>query len=69
VVVVAGEKDRLLMTGWQSRRLAERVPDATLRTVRGAGHMVHHTATRQVLAAIDEAAERAEAPVAVASPS
>jgi pimeloyl-ACP methyl ester carboxylesterase len=69
VVVVAGEQDRLVMTGWQSRRLAQRVPDATLRTVPGAGHMVHHTATRQVLAAIDEAAERAEAPVPVASPS
>jgi pimeloyl-ACP methyl ester carboxylesterase len=69
VVVVAGEKDRLVMTGWQSRRLAARVSDATLRTVPGAGHMVHHTATRQVLAAIDEAAERAETPVAVASPS
>jgi pimeloyl-ACP methyl ester carboxylesterase len=69
VVVVAGEQDRLVMTGWQSRRLAQRVPDATLRSVPGAGHMVHHTATRQVLAAIDEAAERAEAPVPVASPS
>jgi len=69
VVVVAGDKDRLVMTNWQSVRLADRVPDATLRTVPGAGHMVHHTAPRQVLAAIDEAAERAEGPVPVASPS
>ena len=69
VVVVAGEKDRLVMTNWQSARLARRMPDAVLKTVPGAGHMVHHTATRQVLAAIDEAAERASAPVAVASPS
>jgi pimeloyl-ACP methyl ester carboxylesterase len=69
VVVVAGEKDRLVMTHWQSARLAQRMPDAVLKTVPGAGHMVHHTAPHQVLAAIDEAAERAEAPVAVASPS
>ena len=69
VVVVAGEQDRLVLTRWQSARLADRVPGATLHRVPGAGHMVHHTATRQVLAAIDEAAERAEAPVPVASPS
>jgi pimeloyl-ACP methyl ester carboxylesterase len=69
VVVVAGEKDRLVMTRWQSGRLVGRLPDATLKTVPGAGHMVHHTATAHVLAAIDEAAARAESPVPVASPS
>lgn len=62
VVVVAGEQDRLVMTGWHSRRVAQRIPHATLRTVPGAGHMVHHTATAQVLAAIDEAARRAGVP-------
>lgn len=62
VVIVAGDQDRMLMTGWHSRRLAERIPNATLRIVPGAGHMVHHTATRQVLAAIDEAAGRAGLP-------
>jgi len=62
VVIVAGEKDRMVMTGWHSRRLAERIPHATLRIVPGAGHMVHHTATREVLAAIDEAARRAGLP-------
>lgn len=63
-VIVAGENDRLVMTGWQSRRLAQRVPNATLKTVPGAGHMVHHTATRDVMAAIDEAARRAGVPAA-----
>lgn len=59
VVIVAGEQDRLVMTGWQSRRLARRLPEAELVTVPGAGHMVHHTATPEVLAAIDAAAQRA----------
>lgn len=62
VVIVAGEQDRMVMTNWHSRRLAERIPNATLRIVPGAGHMVHHTATLQVLAAIDEAAGRAGLP-------
>jgi len=62
VVIVAGEKDRMVMTDWHSRRMAGRLPNATLRTVPDAGHMVHHTATAQVLAAIDEAARRAGTP-------
>jgi pimeloyl-ACP methyl ester carboxylesterase len=65
VVVVAGEQDRMVMTGWHSRRVAQRIPNATLKTVPDAGHMVHHTATREVLAAIDEAARRAGVPVGV----
>jgi pimeloyl-ACP methyl ester carboxylesterase len=56
VVIVAGEKDRLLDTSWHSKRLHERLPHSTLRVVPGAGHMVHHTATEAVIGAIDEAA-------------
>ncbi|KQW42447.1 MULTISPECIES: alpha/beta fold hydrolase [unclassified Roseateles] len=63
VVVVAGESDHLVMTNWHSRRAARRIPNALLTTVPGAGHMVHHTATREVLAAIDSAARRAGLPM------
>ena len=54
-VIVAGEKDRFIMTSWQSGRLHRRLPATTLRIVPGAGHMVHHTATAEVGAAIDAA--------------
>jgi pimeloyl-ACP methyl ester carboxylesterase len=56
-VIVAGEKDRLVMTFWQSRRLHQRAPGSRLRIVPGAGHMVHHTHTAAVLAAVKEAFE------------
>jgi pimeloyl-ACP methyl ester carboxylesterase len=52
-VIVAGESDRLVMTGWQSRRLHQRLPGSDLHIVPGAGHMVHHTAPAAVVAAID----------------
>lgn len=54
-VIVAGEKDRLVMTYWQSGRLHERLPGTRLRVVPGAGHMAHHTATAEVLEAVYEA--------------
>jgi pimeloyl-ACP methyl ester carboxylesterase len=54
-VIVAGEKDRLVMTNWQSERLHRRLPGTVLRIIPGAGHMVHHTATAEVGAALDEA--------------
>jgi pimeloyl-ACP methyl ester carboxylesterase len=56
-VIVAGEKDRLVMTSWQSRRLHRRAPATKLRIVPEAGHMVHHTHTPAVLAAVKEAFE------------
>jgi pimeloyl-ACP methyl ester carboxylesterase len=55
-VVIAGASDRLLMTRWNSSRLSERLPQAWLRIVEGSGHMVHHTAPHQVMAAIHQAA-------------
>jgi hypothetical protein len=59
-VIAAGAEDRLVMTGWQSDRLADRVPGSRLRVVEGAGHMVHHTAPDAIVAAIDEAAAMSE---------
>jgi pimeloyl-ACP methyl ester carboxylesterase len=68
-VVIAGASDRLLSTRWNSVRLNERLPHSSLRTVQGSGHMVHHTATSEVMKAIDEAAGKALDRVRVARPA
>jgi pimeloyl-ACP methyl ester carboxylesterase len=39
-------------------RLHEAVPGSELRVVPGAGHMIHHTAPDEVMAAIESAAAR-----------
>ncbi|NML18363.1 alpha/beta fold hydrolase [Azohydromonas caseinilytica] len=54
-VIVAGEADLLVITRWQSQRLADRLPQSRLHVVPGEGHMVHHTATPAVMEAIAEA--------------
>lgn len=54
-VIVAGDKDRLVMTHWQSQRLHGRLPTTRLRLVPGAGHMVHHTAPAEVAQAVAQA--------------
>ena len=59
VVIVAGDDDRVADTDSQSARLHVDVPQSKLRRIPGHGHMVHQTATRDVMAAIDEAAEQA----------
>ncbi|HEY9446589.1 MAG TPA: hypothetical protein VIQ62_05910, partial [Burkholderiales bacterium] len=46
-------------TRWQSRRLHRQLPRSSLREIPGAGHMVHHVAPQDVLAAIDAAAREA----------
>lgn len=56
VVIVAGELDRLIDSESQSERLSRDVGHSTFRSIGGAGHMVHQTAMREILAAIDEAA-------------
>ena len=56
VVIIAGELDRLIDTDRQSGQLHRDVAQSTFHSVPGAGHMVHQTATNQVMAAIDEAA-------------
>ena len=67
VVIIAGEDDRLINIEEQSARLHRAIPGSTFRRVPGAGHMVHQTAPRLVMAAIDEAAAGAQGrgPVAV----
>lgn len=59
MVLVAGDKDRLMMTTWQSGRMHERRPGIPLHLAPGAGHMVHHSAPEIVMQAIDEAHQMA----------
>ena len=56
LVIIAGEDDRLIDIDEQSGRLHAEVPQSALRRILGAGHMVHQTATDDVMLAIDEAA-------------
>ncbi len=57
VAIVAGSGDKVVGPE-HAERLRGTVPDGTLRTVEGAGHMVHHVATEQVVEAIEDVAER-----------
>jgi hypothetical protein len=53
----------------QSGRLHTDVPRSSFRRVSGAGHMVHQTATDDVMSAIEEAARLGKAAIpATASP-
>ena len=66
VAIVAGAQDRLIESE-QSSRLHRDIPHSTLRCVPGTGHMVHQTATAEVMSAIDTVAAQNRKPVAVAS--
>jgi pimeloyl-ACP methyl ester carboxylesterase len=55
VRIVSGEGDRVVDHAAQSARLASQIPSAELTTLRGVGHMLHHTATDRVLHAIRQA--------------
>jgi pimeloyl-ACP methyl ester carboxylesterase len=65
VIIVTGAQDRIVESG-QSRRLHREIAHSTLRCIPGNGHMVHQTATAEVLAAIT-AAEQSRPAVAAAS--
>jgi pimeloyl-ACP methyl ester carboxylesterase len=56
VVVIAGEDDRLINIDKQSARLHSDVSQSTFHRVPENGHMIHQTATSEVMAAINEAA-------------
>jgi pimeloyl-ACP methyl ester carboxylesterase len=55
-VLIAGAEDRLQSTRWHSARLHDQLEVSWLRVVEDAGHLVHHVATGQVMASIDQAA-------------
>ena len=52
-IIIAGREDRLVNTDRQSARLHAELPHSKLLLIRGAGHMVHQTATTAVLHAIN----------------
>jgi pimeloyl-ACP methyl ester carboxylesterase len=54
VVIIAGDQDRLVDVERQSSRLHRQITQSKFRRVRGSGHMVHQTATSDVMAAIDQ---------------
>jgi pimeloyl-ACP methyl ester carboxylesterase len=56
VTIVAGTRDRFANPDTQSRRLHRELPGSTLQLVPGMGHMIHHLAPQEVMAAIDAAA-------------
>ena len=52
VAIVAGAQDRLIESE-QAVRLNGDIPQSSLRCVPGAGHMVHQTATAEIMSAIE----------------
>lgn len=52
VTIIAGEGDSIVTTADQAERLHEEIPGSKLVVLKGAGHMVHHSATADVLDAI-----------------
>lgn len=59
IEIVHGDADDTVPLVIHSQPLAERAPTANLVVLEGVGHMPHHQATAEVIAAIDRAAERA----------
>jgi pimeloyl-ACP methyl ester carboxylesterase len=59
VVIIAGDQDRLIDIERQSSRLHREITQSAFRRVRGAGHMIHQTATSDVMAAIDQVTKAA----------
>lgn len=71
VVLVAGEHDRLITSGWHSKRVQDRLPQSRLHIVPGAGHMVHHTDPDAVFDAVREVSSLVthDTPVDLAAPA
>jgi pimeloyl-ACP methyl ester carboxylesterase len=58
IVIIAGEKDRIIDINKQSARLHRDISQSTLHRIPDVGHMVHQSATDAVMAAIDETVGR-----------
>jgi pimeloyl-ACP methyl ester carboxylesterase len=61
VVIVAGDHDRLVDCESQSARLHSEITQSSFRRIDGHGHMVHQTATEEVMSALREIATRSTA--------
>ena len=66
VAIIAGADDRLIESE-QSAHLHREIAHSTLRCVPGAGHMVHQTATGEIMAAIDRVAAQNREPAVAPS--
>ena len=66
VAIVAGAEDRLIESE-QSAHLHRDIPHSTLRCVPGSGHMVHQTATGEIMTAIDMVLTQNRKPMVVTS--
>jgi pimeloyl-ACP methyl ester carboxylesterase len=64
VVIIAGEKDRLVDIDSQSARLHSDVSQSSFHPIAGNGHMIQQTATDQVMSAISEVASASTAQAA-----
>ena len=56
VVIIAGDKDRMIDTDSQSARLHSEIPQSIFQRFSENGHMIQQTATDQVMSAIGQAA-------------
>jgi pimeloyl-ACP methyl ester carboxylesterase len=56
VVIIAGEQDQLIDIDRQSARLHSAISQSLFHRVAQNGHMIHQTATGEVMAAINEVA-------------
>jgi pimeloyl-ACP methyl ester carboxylesterase len=54
VAILAGTDDRISDPLRQSGRLAEEIPNATLRLLPGLGHMLHYFAAKEVVSAVGQ---------------
>jgi pimeloyl-ACP methyl ester carboxylesterase len=66
VAIVVGAEDRVIETG-QSVQLHQDMPHSTLRCIPNTGHMVHQTATEEIMTAIDTVAGKKTIPIEVPS--
>ncbi len=57
VRLIAGSDDRIVETDKHSARLHRELGSSTFQNVPGSGHMVHHAAPEEVIAAIAEVSE------------
>jgi pimeloyl-ACP methyl ester carboxylesterase len=67
-VVLTGDADVTVSPTLHSRAIAAMLPDARLVMLPGVGHMPHHVATEEVIAAIDSVSMRERAEDAVSLP-
>jgi pimeloyl-ACP methyl ester carboxylesterase len=63
VVIVAGAEDQFIESE-QSTKLHRDIPGSILRLIPATGHMVHQTATAEIMSAIDTAADQRSHPLA-----